>query len=211
MLRTEAREIRRLQILDGALRAFAERGYSQASNKDIAKAAGIKSAGLIYHYFENKEDLLRAVIEQYAPPVQLLAREDEIMSMPLTEGLTEIGRTYLRALNDDRFADCMRVFVAEALRSTEFAAMFREIGPMRIWRLIARYLQAQMDLGVLRHTDPATAALCFIGPLTTYLLSRVVLRIPEAAVVDADTLLSTNVATFLDGMKQRRIEIDTQD
>ena len=202
MLRTEAREIRRLQILDGALRAFAERGYSQASNKDIAVAAGIKSAGLIYHYFENKEDLLRAVIEQYAPPVQLLAREDEIMAMTPPDALVEIGRAYLRALKDDRFADCMRVFVAEALRSTEFAAMFREIGPMRIWRLIARYLQKQMDLGVLRRADPATAALCFIGPLTTYLLSRVVLRIPEAAVVDADGLLATSVDAFLNGMKK---------
>ena len=53
---------RRQQIIDGALTVFAEKGFDKATNQEIAEAAGIGSAGLIYHYFESKADLLRQVV-----------------------------------------------------------------------------------------------------------------------------------------------------
>ena len=40
---------RRQQIIDGALMVFAEKGFDKATNQEIAEAAGIGSAGLIYH------------------------------------------------------------------------------------------------------------------------------------------------------------------
>src|SRR5215468_3763997 len=76
--RTRNSEERRTQILEGALRVFSSKGFVQATNKDIAEAAGINSPGLIYHYFKDKADLLRAVIEQFAPPVQILTHAAEI-------------------------------------------------------------------------------------------------------------------------------------
>src|SRR5690348_12855530 len=39
---------RRRQIIDGALQVFSSRGFAQATNKEIAQAAGIRSPGLIY-------------------------------------------------------------------------------------------------------------------------------------------------------------------
>ena len=47
-------ENRREQIMESALRVFAKKGFTGASNKDIAREAGI-TPGLIYHYFESKE------------------------------------------------------------------------------------------------------------------------------------------------------------
>jgi len=44
------------QILEVALRLFAEQGYTAVSIKDIARASRINSA-LIYYYFTNKEHL----------------------------------------------------------------------------------------------------------------------------------------------------------
>ena len=45
---------RRQQIIDGALAVFAEKGFDKATNQEIAAAAGISSADLIYHYFDSK-------------------------------------------------------------------------------------------------------------------------------------------------------------
>ena len=44
------------------MRCFAEQGYAQTTVRDIAGEAGI-STGLMYHYFDSKEALLRAVFE----------------------------------------------------------------------------------------------------------------------------------------------------
>ena len=55
-------EKKRQQIMEAALIVFAEKGYEKATNKDIAEAAGVGSPGLIYHYFEDKGDLLREAV-----------------------------------------------------------------------------------------------------------------------------------------------------
>ncbi len=48
-------------ILDTALELFAEKGYHQTSINDISKKAGI-SKGLLYNYFEGKDEVLRSII-----------------------------------------------------------------------------------------------------------------------------------------------------
>ncbi len=47
-------------ILDTTLKLIAERGFHGTSMSQIAKASGV-SAGIIYHYFENKDDLIRTL------------------------------------------------------------------------------------------------------------------------------------------------------
>jgi AcrR family transcriptional regulator len=60
----EATLDRRTQILDAAMVCFAKRGFHQASMHDISAEAGI-SVGLIYRYFENKEDVIRAMADRH--------------------------------------------------------------------------------------------------------------------------------------------------
>jgi TetR/AcrR family transcriptional regulator, cholesterol catabolism regulator len=54
---------RRIQLLDAAARLFNERGFHATSMRDIAKAVGMLS-GSIYYHFESKEEMLLAVYEQ---------------------------------------------------------------------------------------------------------------------------------------------------
>jgi TetR/AcrR family transcriptional repressor of uid operon len=55
---------RRTQILDAAVICFAKRGFHQASMHDISTEAGI-SVGLIYRYFENKEEVIAAMAARH--------------------------------------------------------------------------------------------------------------------------------------------------
>lgn len=49
------------KIIHAALNLFAKHGYTETSINKIAKEAGV-SKGLTYNHFQNKEDLLRAVV-----------------------------------------------------------------------------------------------------------------------------------------------------
>jgi len=64
------REARKASIMEAALEVFAEKGFETASISLIAKQAGI-SKGLIYNYFESKEELIKEImfsgIEQFVP------------------------------------------------------------------------------------------------------------------------------------------------
>lgn len=52
---------RRVQIESSALELFAKRGFHSATIADISKHAGV-SKGLMYSYFNSKEDLLHSIL-----------------------------------------------------------------------------------------------------------------------------------------------------
>jgi AcrR family transcriptional regulator len=52
----------RTKIIDAATLCFAELGYAAASNREIARRAGITS-GSLYHYFDSKAALYRAALQ----------------------------------------------------------------------------------------------------------------------------------------------------
>ncbi len=53
----------RARIITSAMRCVAEVGYSQATIREIAKAADMTS-GSLYHYFPNKSELLTATVRE---------------------------------------------------------------------------------------------------------------------------------------------------
>ena len=58
-------DVRKQEILDGAIRVFAKNGYDRTTIASIAKELKI-SQGLCYRYFPSKEDIYDAAIEKYA-------------------------------------------------------------------------------------------------------------------------------------------------
>lgn len=59
----EIRKDRKKAIMDTALSEFASHGYESTSISRIAKKAGV-SKGLMYNYFESKEELLASIMEE---------------------------------------------------------------------------------------------------------------------------------------------------
>lgn len=69
-------EARREQLLDVALELFGSRGYDATSTRDIAVAAGVTD-GLIYKYFQSKDELLAAAIDRAAEQLH-----SELLELP---------------------------------------------------------------------------------------------------------------------------------
>src|SRR5438309_1471106 len=61
-----ASEERRQQIVEAALRVFARKGFTEATNRDIAQEAGV-TPGLIYHYFTDKRAVLDVIFTEHSP------------------------------------------------------------------------------------------------------------------------------------------------
>ena len=59
----EHKEQRRTNLLEAAAEVFIEHGFEKTTMKLVMDKAGVSRGGL-YHYFDNKEDLFEAVIEE---------------------------------------------------------------------------------------------------------------------------------------------------
>lgn len=76
------------QILESALNLFSNNGYDNTSVKEIAQKANI-SHGLLYNYFDSKEDLLRQLFVLGSENVknsfkQLYTQSDSLVRLILT-------------------------------------------------------------------------------------------------------------------------------
>jgi AcrR family transcriptional regulator len=76
--RDEAKALFRNAILDAAEEVFAERGFHGARMQDVAERARI-AVGTIYNHFPQKEDVLRALLEERTGELQaaFAARRDD--------------------------------------------------------------------------------------------------------------------------------------
>ncbi|MEO7017062.1 MAG: TetR/AcrR family transcriptional regulator [Leifsonia sp.] len=101
--------VKRDEILDAALSAFAENGYDRTSVREIARRAGLTQAGLL-HYFANKEELFLAI----------LRRRDDRSSDPVRSTPTHPVDRLIDAVQTN--ADepgLVRLFVSMSAESTE--------------------------------------------------------------------------------------------
>lgn len=70
----ERREATRRALLDAGRELFAEKGYHGAAAAEVVRRAGV-TRGALYHHFEDKRDLFRAVVEEIEGEVDVLVLE----------------------------------------------------------------------------------------------------------------------------------------
>jgi AcrR family transcriptional regulator len=100
----------RHQILESARRSFAERGYEQCTNQDVADKAGI-STGAIYHYFGSKLDMYVAVYED----VQMVVYEQFEQAAEQAIGLVgKLERVFEAAHSMNRVDPTLAEFIGAA-------------------------------------------------------------------------------------------------
>ena len=193
-------EDRRQQIIRGALDAFAAKGFDSASNKDIAEAAKIGSPGLIYHYFRDKVDLLHQVILEQMPLIEIIDSAEAMMDRPPEEALPEMARKLMGAIHQWPTVAIARVVIAESMRNKRVASMVSDIGPGRGMRILATYLERQMDAGRLRRMNPHIAARLLVGPIIAYMITGYIFEQPEIQSVLPEEMDKQTIESFLRAM-----------
>jgi TetR/AcrR family fatty acid metabolism transcriptional regulator len=197
------RRDKRALILDAAIKVFARKGYHGSRVSDIAREADI-AYGLVYHYFTNKEEILRTIFEErWSGFLELV---DEIAARETTaeDKLVSIAALMLNAYRVR--PDWVKVLVLELQRSSRFAepGQIRAVG--LLFQSVARILRAGQETGELRSDlDPDVACYVFIGALEIVITSLVLdlIKIEEKAPSESEYYLKvarTVVDIFLHGL-----------
>ena len=115
---------RRQQILAAAAQCFREHGFHGASIAQISKIAGM-SAGHIYHYFENKEAIIGAIVAQDLETLLTLTAELRAACNVRDALIERAAEGVLDQLDPDGAALKVEI-VAEAARNPHVAQIVRE-------------------------------------------------------------------------------------
>jgi TetR/AcrR family transcriptional regulator len=191
---------RRQQILDAAMGVFSRKGFQQATNKDIADAAGGISPGLIYHYFKDKQDLFMAIIRERAVIIQMVDHIDEFLEQPPQAVLSKFGHIYLSTVMIPENMAFFRIVLSEISRFPQLSeALYRgAIG--KVLQTLVQYLEHQIVLGRLRPHNTQIAARSFMGMFMAHIFLRELFRQSETMTMDKDLVVAQIVDTFLHGL-----------
>ncbi len=193
-------EDRREQIIDAAMRIFAQKGFARATNKDVAHEAGI-TPGLIYHYFENKEALLMAVIEGRSPLKIISSLPSEVFRMPPEQFFPLVIGQVLALVESENFVALLRVVLPELLNNEQ--SYIAQVAPgvvQRIFGFLGEYLETQMQLGTLQRADIVLNTQMIFGSMVGVVLRRQILHDPEALKYTQQEIAMTITQTLLHGL-----------
>ncbi|HEV7307339.1 helix-turn-helix domain-containing protein [Ensifer sp.] len=95
----ERSDTTRAAILDAARGLFVSRGYADTSTPDIVAAAGL-TRGALYHHFEDKKALFRAVAEREAGNVAAAIEQATDLDLAAREALKVGARAYFDAMRE---------------------------------------------------------------------------------------------------------------
>ena len=158
---------RRTMILDGATQVFAEKGFHRATIREIARASGVAD-GTIYNYFENKTDLLLALLDRL--------NESERRKVDLGQGVDRDLRSFFAGYVRHRLAllwpnaDVFRAVLPELIANPPLRARYHDEVVAPTMRLGEQFFQTQIERGQIKPVDAQLAARTLAGTLLGLLL-----------------------------------------
>lgn len=194
--RTGTENDKRAQILGGAKQVFFARGFDGASMSEIALAAGV-SKGTLYVYFENKERLFAALVEEHSRAIAEstvpLDPEEDIRDVLMRTGLD-----YMKILAQPGHIAWLRTVIGAAEKFPELGQVFIESGPHRAVQKLSNWFRGRISRGQLKIENVEIAAWQFLmmiqGPLLMPMLYGGQVRPSQARI---EEVVKQSVDVFL--------------
>lgn len=149
------------QIMDGARAVFLAQGFDAASMGEIARHAGV-SKGTLYVYFDSKEALFEAIVEEECPlqAEQVFALDADDHRVDAV--LTRLGCALVRFLSRPGGLSPIRTVISISERMPTIGQQFYRAGPATGIARLRQYLEAQVVAGYLAIEDTEVAAAQFL-------------------------------------------------
>ncbi len=162
---------REKEIFKAAVKVIKENGFHKAKMSDVAKAAGI-SYGLVYHYFQSKEDLFDAIVSRWWDRLFQLESELRENDLPLMEKLRAVVFYFLDAYQRD--PALVTVFVSEFSYTTSKLNAKRLEYSIKFVDRIDAMMEAGQAGGLLRQDMKARyLSYIFMGAMNTIVSAMV--------------------------------------
>ena len=100
--REERKAENRAKLLSAARKVFAEKGLGAATARDIVRETDLAS-GTFYNYFDDKEDVFRALLEEFAAKARRIVRlQRRVPGRTVDERVHAAYRAYFQLVADER-------------------------------------------------------------------------------------------------------------
>jgi AcrR family transcriptional regulator len=169
MKRRQQALARREQIVEAAVRLFAQHGFDGTSTRQIAQEVNI-TEGLIFHYFPTKAELLAAVLEtRHSFLGALRTTLEQEHEQPAALLLPQIAQEWLLTLR--REAAFTSVLLGTAQTNMQVGALLQTLIQQGIAHL-ATYFSGRVQAGELRSDLPLeTSAHVFFSSLIIFFVA----------------------------------------
>ena len=188
------------EIIDAALQVFAERGFAAAKLDEIARRSGV-SKGALYLYFETKEDLFRAVVDQaIAPNMQAVRAMVAAHPGPLSDLLRLVAGRVGTLMDTLPVGGVVKMVIGEAGNFPELARVWHDDLVAHILGAMTDAIAAAQKRGEVRPGDPRVFALEFIAPMLVGVIWRETFVPAGAQPFDLPALARQHVETMVRGL-----------
>lgn len=118
---------KRQVILENSKRLFAERGFAGTSVADIARVAEVP-VGSIYTYFDGKEELIRAIIDEGWSELRDRLQESLEQAATPEERITQLLELFMPGLIND--IDFITILLSEGIGYTKVEEKIEELADL---------------------------------------------------------------------------------
>lgn len=197
--RRRRKDARPSELTAAALELFVEKGFAATRLDDVAAHAGV-SKGTLYLYFDSKEALFKAVVEEGIVPLLTAAEQQmaeyqgssaDLLRRLLFGWWEQIGGTWL--------AGVPKLVISEAHNFPEVAQYYHDNVILRGRALMRKVLQRGVASGEFRALDVETAIDVMLAPLLMLVIWRYSLRFCGRE-TDPQTFLQTHFDLLVHGL-----------
>jgi AcrR family transcriptional regulator len=202
--RQRRKEARPAELTAAALELFVEKGFAGTRLEDVALRAGV-SKGTLYLYFDSKEALFKAVIQEGIIPIleagagmvdSFTGSSADLLRGVILEWWKRIGATSL--------AGVPKLMISEAGNFPELANYYNDTVIIRGRELLRRILKRGLTSGEFRAIDVETGIDVIFAPVLMMLVWRYSLGACGCGSHDPASYLNTHLDLVLNGLATER-------
>ena len=188
---------KRRRILDGALKAFAKKGFYNTKVSEIASEAGVAD-GTIYLYFKNKDDLLISLFEDRMERIiERLSSEMEQTDGGFAEKLALFIRLHFMLVLENQ--DLAEFITVELRQSAKFVKEYSNPKFGDYLKMLQGLLEQAQQAGELRQElDARLVSRAIFGALDEVLLQLSLSTKLDVAEVERRTAMLSDM--FIGGL-----------
>ena len=188
------------EILDAALTLFAQKGFAATRLEEVAARAGV-SKGTIYLYFESKEAVFKALVqEKLGTRIGGFTEMLRAYEGSSAELLTLLLRNFGTIVSNSELVVLPKIVISEAGNFPELARMYREEIVSRGLGLLGEVIERGTRRGEFKKIPKEHAARMAAAPLLMIAIWRTTFEKFDDEPYDYQGLVEAHIATLLQGL-----------
>lgn len=189
----------RRRILTAAVDVFSLRGFAEASQREIARKAGVAPA-LVHHLFPTRAALIGAAAQAALMPAGLEGVLAPMRHEAPRDALARIARLVMGLPGEKRRRQFLHKVMQEAHQDPEMVQAVWEALLRPVVAALAAYLVERSPAAGVRVEDPAIFAHAFVASLLAFSLGPLLWPQWPAGDFDAERVVSGVVDAFYRGL-----------